>query len=472
MSQPKKSTWNLPSFDCPPSKTPAKLKRNASMPIKSPDSPPKRSLTRKYSEEFLIKKENISSLALLMKACYPNSSSDLAISRQKQQEISSWIESKTSRGKSCILIISGPSGCGKTAAIRVIAKEYNFDITEWITPLDQLMDENNRVMRQGDKFEEFLIRATRYNSVLSNNSRRLLLIKELPNVFLDDKEGFHAVLERYTEYGREPLVFINTETGNSRIMQTVFGANVREKFGIDLINIYATTQVAMKKTLERISKILNGKASHFLNVTQEKINETLANNIGDVRSAVLNLVFASLKVPDSVTKSTCEVREETLTLLHGIGRVINPKRINEGNSTKFFHNPDDIAAFFQSQAANFVHFLHENYLNTMRDIERAELSSDILSAADVLTSEWRDLNLNKVSLSFCVRGLMVANNNPVCGWNPVKKPQNAFLKTDRNLASAEISWYKSLIDQNLKKSNEGEMENAVVDEETIIEDVD
>lgn len=41
----------------------------------------------------------------------------------------------------------------------------------------------------------------------------------------------------------------------------------------------------------------------------------------------------------------------------------------------------------------------------------------------------QDLNLNKVSLSFCVRGLMVANNNPVSGWNPVKKPQNAFLKT-------------------------------------------
>lgn len=53
----------------------------------------------------------------------------------------------------------------------------------------------DRIMRQGDKFEEFLIRATRYNSVLSNNSRRLLLVKELPNVFLDDKEGFHSVLE-------------------------------------------------------------------------------------------------------------------------------------------------------------------------------------------------------------------------------------------------------------------------------------
>ena len=50
-------------------------------------------------------------------------------------------------------------------------------------------------MRQGDRFEDFLIRATRYNSVLNSISRRLLLVKDLPNVFIDDKKGFYGVLE-------------------------------------------------------------------------------------------------------------------------------------------------------------------------------------------------------------------------------------------------------------------------------------
>ena len=50
-------------------------------------------------------------------------------------------------------------------------------------------------MRQGDRFEEFLIRATRYNSVLCNSSRRLLLVKELPNVFMEDKDGLYSILE-------------------------------------------------------------------------------------------------------------------------------------------------------------------------------------------------------------------------------------------------------------------------------------
>lgn len=49
-------------------------------------------------------------------------------------------------------------------------------------------------MKQGEKFEEFLIRATRYNSILNNCSSRLLLVKDFPNVFYDDKESFFSLL--------------------------------------------------------------------------------------------------------------------------------------------------------------------------------------------------------------------------------------------------------------------------------------
>lgn len=50
-------------------------------------------------------------------------------------------------------------------------------------------------MRQGDRFEEFLIRATRYSSVLSNYSSRLLLVKDFPNVFYEEKESFFSLLQ-------------------------------------------------------------------------------------------------------------------------------------------------------------------------------------------------------------------------------------------------------------------------------------
>jgi hypothetical protein len=47
--------------------------------------------------------------------------------------------------------------------------------------------------------------------------------------------------------------------------------------------------------MKRIAIILNNKASHMLNITQEKIDGVLSNSIGDVRSALLNLIFCSLK---------------------------------------------------------------------------------------------------------------------------------------------------------------------------------
>lgn len=55
------------------------------------------------------------------------------------------------------------------------------------------------------------------------------------------------------------------------------------------------TQTAMKNVLKRVMDTLNSAASDMLNVTQRHIDEILSNSIGDVRNAVLNLIFVSLK---------------------------------------------------------------------------------------------------------------------------------------------------------------------------------
>lgn len=60
-------------------------------------------------------------------------------------------------------------------------------------------------------------------------------------------------------------------------------------------SINAATPTALKNVMKRVSLILNNKASHMLHVTQNKIDEVLSNTIGDVRSALLNLIFLSLK---------------------------------------------------------------------------------------------------------------------------------------------------------------------------------
>ncbi|XP_076232328.1 rad17 checkpoint clamp loader component [Calliopsis andreniformis] len=473
MAQSKKNnSWLMPSFDITPVKQ-SQTVTCTSQSVKRTSQPIKRAsqalestkLDTSNVYEIVPKKRSVSNLSALVEACAPKKPSELVVSRQKQQEISDWLQFKVRKGQPCALVLSGPSGCGKTTAIRILAKENDFHVTEWINPIDQIMDENNRIMRQGDRFGDFLIRATRYTSVLSSYSSRLLLVKDFPNVFLDDKSSFFSLLEEYFNIGREPIVFICTETGNSKLMQTLFPSNIKEKFGIDVINVNAVTQAAMKNALKRISSILNSTAGHMICVTQHKVDEILSNNIGDIRNAVLNLIFISLKVPEEQKENKFNAREESLGLLHGVGRVINPKRTQDGSSWKFVHDPDEIAAFFLSQATVFLNFLQENYLNTIRGIEEANVCANILSLADVLNSEWRDPNLARATLSFCIRGIMVTNEKPVSGWNPVRKPPNDRIEARRCLAAAEVRWYESIIDPKSKNT----VDSTDIDVESIID---
>lgn len=60
-------------------------------------------------------------------------------------------------------------------------------------------------------------------------------------------------------------------------------------------SINSVTQTAMKNALKRITKILNSIAGHMLHVSQNKVDEILSNSIGDIRNALLNLIFISLK---------------------------------------------------------------------------------------------------------------------------------------------------------------------------------
>ncbi|KAL0112732.1 hypothetical protein PUN28_012182 [Cardiocondyla obscurior] len=406
------------------------------------------------------------SLSSLLQACEPQNKNHLAISKQKQNEISKWLQCKSLKKQPSMLVLSGPSGCGKTVAVKLLAKENNFDVIEWITPVDPAEDENGFRSRQGDRFEAHMIRATRYHSVLSNCSKQLFLVKDIPNVYLENSKSFIPLLEKYFQMGKVPVIFICTETGSSSLAHTLFPPEIREKFGIDHINTCAATDNAMKNVLTRVSNTLNSLASNVLNVSQRHIDEILSNSIGDVRSAVLNLIFISLKVSrEQQFKSECGVREETLSLLHAVGRVINPKRVTTSNDG-FVHDPEELAAFFQFQSKTFVQFLQENYLRTIRTIEEAAVASGILSLADVLNSEWRDYNLCKFTLSYSIRGLMLANEKPIKNWNPIKKPQNDHSNIRKCLAKAETQYYEKIIKPTLNETNKmNENEETIIEED-------
>lgn len=100
-------------------------------------------LDESFTQNTFQRRKHETSLSKLLEACEPRKLNELAVSKQKQNEISKWLQNKVLKGHPSMLILSGPSGCGKTAAIKLLAKENGFDIIEWITPIDPAEDENS-----------------------------------------------------------------------------------------------------------------------------------------------------------------------------------------------------------------------------------------------------------------------------------------------------------------------------------------
>lgn len=110
-------------------------------------------------------------------------------------------------------------------------------------------------------------------------------------------------------------------------------------------------------------------------------------------------------------------RDETLSMMHGIGRVLNPKYDADNRLT---HSPESITDAFCTQPGNFLLFMFSNYLAHFATIPESADCVQALSMADCMLSEYRDQALPLIALNIGIRGAMVANSAPVSGWHPVK----------------------------------------------------
>lgn len=136
----------------------------------------------------------------------PRTKIDLAINAKKVAEVENWfqaIKDKRMKKSAPIFLITGPSGSGKTATIKIIAKDFGYTISEWITPMDlehTRQDRNNTdkttfTESQIDKFTQFLFQSSRYRSVFDTLTKRLVLVEDFPNIFIKDPNSFEEVLE-------------------------------------------------------------------------------------------------------------------------------------------------------------------------------------------------------------------------------------------------------------------------------------
>ncbi|XP_073956878.1 rad17 checkpoint clamp loader component isoform X2 [Choristoneura fumiferana] len=453
MSIRKEKKWFKPVFDFDADEPSKKVKKTKDEDLPHSKTPVKVNMSVRSSKPTPILQINHKNW---MKNFDPVTVEDLAVNNKKIQDIYDWIKSNIGKNDGEILLLTGPVGCGKTITVRIIAAKHNIKVTEWITPLDIEMPteygDYEFKEKQSTKFLDFILNAANFTSLLDNNSTKLVLVEDLPNTFLRTPAEFTDVLHQYKQRAKSPIVFICSEShsDSKNTAANLFTPSVKEQFKIHHIILNAVSATGLKAALKRVSEIISKKHTTMYNKpTAELIDCVVNSSAGDVRSAVLNLHFACLKGSYQSMETDVVIEKEpkgkkttnskkkqpssrfvslgkdqTVSILHGVGRVLNPKFIeSENGSKRLTHPPKDIIDQFLSQPSSFINFLEENYLSHFSLIDHVANAALGLSDADFMLAEWREKILQEYGLYTSVAGLMIANKAPVSAWNPVRGPK-------------------------------------------------
>lgn len=387
----------------------------------------------------------------------PQSVSQLAAHNGKIKEVKHWFESlnNNSMTKSKLLLVTGPTGCAKATAVKLIAKQCGFVCLEWVTPMttepiyDQCTD-GYCYEKVQDKFQDFIWSATRYRSLKCGVSNgQFLLIKDIPNIFLDKPEEFHDIMMRFNTPSQFPIVFV---INNEKIIRDLFSTEISEKLKVHQIKFNPITRKSVLAVLGQIVKSEQQKNKLLRIPSATEMNAIYDETNGDLRASIINLSFICMNVQNKISKKCSTAsKDENLDLFHSIGRVIYPKReiIKSPLQFKFTHNPDKLVDNFAMQPSTVLGFLQENYLSRFSSLTDICKGADAISTADVmLNSNFMfgvsiyDISLS--SLSVAVRGLMLANEKPIKAFRPIIKPKHFQYTNDIQMYKDVKGWFDNL----------------------------
>ncbi|KAF7281881.1 hypothetical protein GWI33_004082 [Rhynchophorus ferrugineus] len=376
----------------------------------------------------------------------PQSTADLAVHSKKIQEIEGWIKfalNSKEKKHTQFLLITGPTGCGKSTTILTICKSINVKVIEWINPVDidyELLKGPGQIA----KFLEFFIES-KYNSLFDEtNVQKILLVKDFPNVFVKKNDEFFNILEESYYRATYPVIFVCSDCSSNdlNLQRLLFPDEIQAKYSISNICFNYCAPTLLKKALKRAQDII-AQSELFKGPSSDTIEAIIATSMGDLRSAMNQIYIASLKDAKSlhIDISTSEkqglkkkrvekkltiksmIKDESLGLFHGLGRVLNPKMRNHGNTYRINCDIQKLVAEFSIQPNKFHSFLFENYLKYFGDLDDTQEASDTLSFATLILTNWDNIQSCTISLWIQILGLMISNRHKESKWTQITGPK-------------------------------------------------
>lgn len=420
----------------------------------------------------------------------PKSRSDLAVHRDKVDQVYRSIMAKLSnKSAGAVFLLCGPAGSGKTATLRCLAADEGLTICEWVNPISLTAKHEYSVdwdfggtTGQVEQFEDFLFQSSRYPSLLDDDSgKRLVLIEDLPNIFMREPKSLHSVLRTCRRTALAPLVFIVSDSSD-KLEYRLFPDDILRELDITKItfNSIATTFVTKALCALLDSAVRTQAITH--EPTTDDIESIVAASNGDIRSAINSLEFfcspqqslpktarslgsaakknqwsggGSRKRRKKATRTDTYSggigRDTPLSLFHSLGKILHGKCRQLDQSSTELANETELSssdslsvsttekhsassnspeAVFERAAISgetFALFLHHNMPDFAADVAAAAECAEWFCHSDVLASEWTSENvMESYATSVVTRGLTASLSSLAgksAGWRPLGKPQ-------------------------------------------------
>ncbi|KAG0087209.1 Cell cycle checkpoint protein rad17 [Podila epicladia] len=371
-----------------------------------------------------------------------------------------------------ILVLTGPAGTGKTAVLRMLAKELDLDIVEWINSVNESsLIRRANLPDQGDSKKSDSVDDG--DDIFGNNplmmekkscqKKNIILMEDLPSVSASSSlKIFQDTILNFANTRSSiasVLVIVVSDAFSKQSTELIFSSNdnreqaysIRTLLPKTLLDRLDSAKTFMTKAIKAIvDEEFTGKKCYA--PTPEEIQHLIQIHDGDIRAVINSLQFLCylpLGSRESYRAAAMELEEDkyvdpelkvqqghdsSLDLFHACGKVLYNKR---DWRTFMKYDPDFVkippqataerkhrpALYFNPEKGLieklpvepnlFVLMLHQNYTRHMFDIEECSTAMDYLCVSEQFSNPptvnfAQMAQMEPYMTSLAVRGVMFA----------------------------------------------------------------